>query len=70
MSTKKTGVSSYDKAEDNEELFVLRAKDISSPKVIIEWIKINFETASDAKLRDAFECALRMRSYVPRFPVS
>ena len=50
------------KAGDNEEIFVLRAQDVSAPRSIILWIADNMH-ASDEKLRDAFECALRMRRH-------
>ena len=63
MGTKATGIGCYDKAGKDEELFVLRAQDESSPEIVMEWIKRNFKTASDAKLRDAFDCALRMKHF-------
>ncbi|MGD9156848.1 MAG: hypothetical protein PVG39_00440 [Desulfobacteraceae bacterium] len=50
------------KIGDDEEMFTLRAQDASSPRIVLEWIKENFH-ASDEKLRDAFECALRMRKF-------
>jgi hypothetical protein len=56
------------KAENEEMLFVLRAQDISSPKIVLEWIKENFETCSEEKLREAFECALDMRNHLDRKP--
>jgi len=48
------------KAQPNEEIFVLREIDETSPVIIMEWIKENFYTASEEKLRSAFEIALRM----------
>lgn len=51
------------KAGDNEMLFVLRSQDVSAPKIVIEWIRVNFESAKDEKLREAFECALEMRRF-------
>lgn len=62
MGTKATGIGCYDKAAPDEELFVLRAQDNSAPFVVLEWIKRNIRTAPDTKLRDAFECALRMKN--------
>jgi len=50
------------KVDDHEEIFVLRAQDASSPRIVILWIADNLQ-ASDEKLRDAFECALRMRKH-------
>lgn len=52
----------FAKAKDDEMLFVLRAQDVSSPKIILEWIKENFH-CSDKKLREAFECALEMKKH-------
>ena len=49
------------KASDDEMLFVLRGQDVSSPLVVMEWIKLNFHTCKDEKLREAFECALVMK---------
>lgn len=49
------------KAKDNEMLFVLRAQDASAPIVVLEWIKLNFNTCPTNKLREAFECCLEMR---------
>lgn len=63
MATKREGVACYDKADEDEPLFVLRAQDMSSPLVVLEWIRQNIESAPHAKLRDAFECALKMVSY-------
>ncbi len=51
------------KAGDNEMLFILRAQDITSPLVVLEWIKLNFNTCPSHKLREAFECALEMRNH-------
>lgn len=51
------------KAADDERLFILRAQDISSPLVVLEWIKYNFTTCPENKLREAFECALQMKKF-------
>ena len=50
------------KVDDHEEIFVLWAQDASAPRIVILWIADNLQ-ASDEKLRDAFECALRMRKH-------
>jgi hypothetical protein len=55
------------KTGDNEEIFVLRAQDRSAPRTVILWIADNLH-ASDEKLKDAFECALRMRRYPDKKP--
>lgn len=54
------------KAQDDEMLFILRAQDESAPKVVLHWIAKNFETVSDTKLREAFECALQMKHFKGR----
>jgi hypothetical protein len=51
------------KAGEDEMLFVLRAQDITSPAIVLEWMKINFGNLSEDKLREAFECALEMRKF-------
>ena len=51
------------KAKDDEMLFILRAQDKTAPWVIIDWIKCNFQSCPDNKLREAFECALTMKAY-------
>ncbi len=51
------------KAGDDEMLFILRAQDKSSPLVVLEWIKLNFQTCPQEKLREAFECALSMKNH-------
>lgn len=57
----KSNCPTLPKIREDEEMFVLRGQDISSPIIILEWIKENFH-CSDEKLREAFECALRMRN--------
>jgi hypothetical protein len=61
MATKLNNPS-LKKVGDHEEIFVLRAQDASAPRNVILWIADNLH-ASDEKLRDAFECALRMRKH-------
>jgi hypothetical protein len=61
MATKLTSLS-LKKIGDQEEIFVLRAQDASAPRSVILWIAENLH-ATDDKLRDAFECALRMRRH-------
>jgi hypothetical protein len=58
--------STFNKAADDEVLFILRGQDNSSPRVICEWIKANIYNASDGKLKEAFECALEMRKTLER----
>jgi hypothetical protein len=54
------------KAADNEMLFVLRSQDITSPQLVLEWIKLNFETCPEDKLREAFNCAIEMKNWPNR----
>lgn len=54
------------KAADDEMLFVLRAQDVSAPKVVLHWIAKNFDNASEEKLREAFECAIAMKKFKGR----
>lgn len=51
------------KVKDDEMIFVLRAQDKSAPKVVLHWIAKNFETLPEDKLREAFECAMKMKAY-------
>lgn len=51
------------KAKDDEMLFILRAQDISSPIIVLEWIKLNFLNCPKEKLVEAFNCALEMREH-------
>jgi len=51
------------KAGDDEMLFILRAQDMSLPKIVLEWMKLNFFNCPDDKLREAFECALEMKKH-------
>jgi hypothetical protein len=58
--------STLPKIPDNELIFVLRAQDQSSPLIILEWIKENFESAPYEKLQEAFTIALGMREWPGR----
>ncbi len=50
------------KAYDDERLFVLMARDITSPKVIGEWIKENIGIQPREKLIEALDAAIEMQS--------
>jgi hypothetical protein len=54
------------KAANDEMLFVLRAQDVTAPKIVLAWIAENFLSVSEAKLREAFECALEMKRFESR----
>jgi len=49
-----------------QQTFTLVGQDLSSPKVICEWIKENIETASREKLVEALLTAITMRETVNR----
>ena len=44
-----------------ERTFTLRERDKSSPKTILYWIMLNWDTCPTLKLQDAFEDAINMR---------
>jgi hypothetical protein len=57
-----------DKAAEDEPIFVLRAQDYTTPKLVMLWIaeNINNGKTPDDKLREAFEHALKMRRWSDR----
>lgn len=52
--------------ERGQATFTLVAQDITAPRCVMQWIIENLETATDAKLREAFEKALLMKNYYLR----
>ncbi len=48
------------KALDDESLFVLMARDVTAPLVILEWIKLNLGKQPEEKLMEAFNLAMEM----------
>lgn len=60
--------STLAKIGDEEIIFVLRGQDKSSPAVILEWLKLNWDNPSmtEEKLKEAFNCALDMRRFEGR----
>ena len=60
--------SCWNKAKDNEVIFVLRGQDYSSPKAIMFWIMENLTTTPEAKLRDAFNAAMAMKAQSRKAP--
>lgn len=46
----------------DDEVFVLKGIDITSPVAIAEWIKQNVGSAPPEKLHEALDCAIRMRA--------
>lgn len=57
--------ANFAKIEAEEEVFILRAQDVLAAKTVILWIAeyIEYPQCPDDKLREAFECALRMRKW-------
>lgn len=50
------------KALPDEELFVLMARDVTSPQTILYWISQNVGIQPEEKLREAFICAMKMKN--------
>ncbi len=64
MSTKREGVSEYEKADLDEELFVLRAQDSLAPEVVQLWaLNAGMHGVPQHKVEAARTCAERMRSW-------
>lgn len=55
-------IKCQNKARERYQLtFTLVEQDMTSPHVILDWIKYNFKTCPNEKLIEAFECALAMK---------
>ena len=64
MSTKREGVPEYEKADLDEEIFVLRAQDSLAPVVVQLWsLQASMHGVSQDKIEKARACAKRMRSW-------
>jgi hypothetical protein len=63
-NTKATSMTLH-KIPDDEEIFVLRAQDVTAPVAVLEWIKSNLHNTAmtNGRLQEAFEVALRMRDH-------
>jgi hypothetical protein len=62
----KGSCSCYDKAADDEPIFVLRAKDVLSSRVIRHWIWLAVEAGvpiDSKKLKEAQQCADAMADW-------
>jgi len=55
----------FDKMENDEEFFAVRAQDKSSAKTVAFWVMENINNIGTPaeKLREAFECAIKMRGH-------
>lgn len=63
---KKLETSTWNKAGDNEEIFILREQDKSAGQTIVMWIFLNYrnQNCPDEKLIEAFKSLMSMRSGV------
>lgn len=66
MSHLKEGNETLAKINPDEPIFVLRAQDITAPRVIVHWIELNLDIVSEAKQKEAYHCALAMKRYESR----
>lgn len=48
------------KAFADERIFVLMTRDVTAPKVVIEWIQLNIGVQPKEKLHEALDCAIEM----------
>lgn len=55
------------KAFDDERLFVLMTRDITSSHVVVEWIKLNIGVQPPEKLHEALDCAIEMFTNAEKF---
>jgi len=64
MATKADGCPSYDKAAQDEPIFVLRAQDRLSYLIVRYWIMLAEEAGvNDKKLEEARRCEAAMREW-------
>jgi len=62
-----TDKACFDKAQQRgDQTFTVVGRDISSPRVICEWIKENIETCPEDKLHEALNRAITMRNQTDR----
>lgn len=67
MATKAEGCPSYDKAADDEPIFVLRAQDRLAPETIDHWVRLARERGVSAeKIAEAERCADAMAEWPNR----
>lgn len=64
MATKSDGIPCYDKAADEEPLFVLRAQDKLAPEIVMEWAHRALAAGTPiAKVEEARRCAQEMEEW-------
>lgn len=62
-----TDKTCFEKAQQRgDQTFTVVGRDLSSPRVICEWIKENIETCPEDKLREALNRAIAMRYHSNR----
>lgn len=67
MATKRGGCPCYDKAADDEPIFVLRAKDALAPIAVEHWAELAAKLGVPVpKVLEAFRCAEAMRAWPNR----
>lgn len=64
MANKKDGIPCYDKASDEEPLFVLRAQDLLGPEMVREWAHRAASLGTpQEKVEEALHCADQMEGW-------
>jgi hypothetical protein len=64
MATKRIGIACYDKAGEDEELFVLRARDALAAIVVRYWAELAERGGTKPEIvAEARECARRMEAW-------
>lgn len=64
MATKRNGVACYDKAGEDEPLFVLRAQDILASKVVRYWASLALAGGTHPEvIAEAIMCADKMDAW-------
>lgn len=64
MATKRQGVACYDKAGQDEPLFVLRAQDVLAAPTVRFWAALAAGGGTDPQvIQEAFDCADQMEAW-------
>lgn len=53
----------YDKAEPDEPMFILLARDPAAPKLVRDWVRWNAGNVDRAKIQEALACADAMDAW-------
>lgn len=54
------------KVHPDEPIFVLRAQDSTASGIVLNWVSMNMNNISEAKLKEAVQTALAMQRYTNR----